>query len=657
MPTNYSKDFMNTNLQELHQAADKGKKLAEEERMTEAFPFLLAAEELEDPEVLYNLANCFLDGEGVTENHEIGISKLRKSSTLGYLPAKTDLGMLLFTGEKTIKAPKEGLQLLKEAAEQHFAGAEFKLGMIYFIDNPEVEKNDIVAIKWFKRSGEQGHPFAIYALFHYYFEFGMVDLSEILYYLDKLKFPTSTNLKSLCLFEQLPYFYKACVGYWGINREQKKEEAKKLLLLLGYDFDTDSSPMFLKEFVLKLPFIKSFDIYNDFFIPATNLIIQLSSEIPFRFYYKYYKPRSFVNNVSCEQYWNFLKQQENNGWEYLQCASRANANKMKDALSQDNYSEFQEAFYNEDSLLAEFSLAYNQLKILSNAWNKDNWLLQDIDKSIDVTVFPTDVISDNMKWHSLFCLDNSSGYQLSFLIETCKLNVKIFFYIINSLEEMSQDTEIPIDKYKIYLLKQLLKQPKYADFFAQMMSCIDFENEESNDENKDTELTKPHNVAKQKQRKSKKQGEIIPQFIITTRNVERINSEDLLKIREQFCCAGIIENSISEEWFVYILGYGNEPDGEIQKIKWQVEDKKHNSISISSLLDFLWTIGVLEDELIGKGALKQLNKYFDVKRVIKSNDIQRQRKNHNFISEHHDLIINLIEEAGVSKNKITPKES
>ena len=648
---------MNTNLQELHQAADKGKKLAEEERMTEAFPFLLAAEELEDPEVLYNLANCFLDGEGVTEDHEIGISKLRKSSTLGYLPAKSDLGMLLFTGEKTIKAPKEGLQLLKEAAEQHFADAEFNLGMIYFIDNPEVEKNDIVAIKWFKRSGEQGHPFAIYMLFQYYFEFGMVDLSEILYYLDKLKLPTSTNLKSLCLYRQLPYFYKACVDYWGINREQKKEEAKKQLLLLGYDFDTDASPMFLKEFVLKLPFIMSFDIYNDFFKPATNLIIQLSSEIPFRFYYKYYIPRSFVNNVSCEQYWNFLKQQENNGWEYLQCASRANANKMKDALSQDNYSEFQEAFYNEDSLLAEFSLAYNQLKILSNAWNKGKWLLQDIDKSIDVTVFPTDVISDNMEWQSLFSIDNSSGYQLSYFIETCKLNVKKFFYIIYGLEEMSQDIEIAIDKYKIYQLKQLLKQPKYADFFAQMMSYIDFENEESNDENKDTELTKPHNVAKQKQRKSKKQGEIIPQFIITTRNVERINSEDLLKIREQFCCAGIIENSISEEWFVYILGYGNEPDGEIQKIKWQVEDKKHNSISISSLLDFLWTIGVLEDELIGKGALKQLNKYFDVKRVIKSNDIQRQRKNHNFISEHHDLIINLIEEAGVSKNKITPKES
>ena len=647
---------MNTNLQELHQAADKGKKLAEEGRMTEAFPFLLAAEELEDPEVLYNLAYCFLGGEGITENHEIGISKLRKSSTLGYLPAKSDLGKLLFTGEKTIKAPKEGLHLLKEAAEQHFADAEFFLGMIYCVDNLEVEKNDIVAIKWFKRSGEQEYPFAIYMLFHYYFEFGMVDLSEILYYLDKLELPTSTYLKSLCLFEQLPYFYKACVDYWGINREQKKEEAKKQLLLLGYDFDTDASPMFLKEFVLKLPFIMSFDIYNDFFKPATNLIIQLTSKIPFRFFYKYYKYRSFVNNVSSEQYWNFLKQQENNGWEYLQCASRANANKMKDALSQDNYSEFQEAFYNEDSLLAEFSLAYNQLKIIWNAWNKDKRLLQNIE-SIDYTVFPVNVINGNMGMHSLFDLENSSGYQLSFYIETCKFNVKCFFNIINSIEKMSHDTEIPIDKYKIYQLKQLLKQPKYADFFAQMMPYIDFENEESNDENKDTELTKPHNVAKQKQRKSKKQGEIIPQFIITTRNVERINSEDLLKIREQFCCAGIIENSISEEWFVYILGYGNEPDGEIQKIKWRVEDKKHNSISISSLLDFLWTIGVLEDELIGKGALKQLNKYFDVKRVIKSNDIQRQRKNHNLISEHHDLIINLIEEAGVSKNKITPKES
>jgi len=94
-----------------------------------------------------------------SEQPERNIPALRAKAEQGDAKAQTEIGGAYLTGEGVLKDEVEAVKWWRKAAEQGFAEAQFWLGGAY--DNGKgVVVDKVEALKWYRQSAEQGYAFA-----------------------------------------------------------------------------------------------------------------------------------------------------------------------------------------------------------------------------------------------------------------------------------------------------------------------------------------------------------------------------------------------------------------------------------------------------------------------------------------------------------------
>ena len=113
-----------------------------------------------DATAMFNLGNCYKNGEGVEKNYEEAVKWYKKAAEKGNATAMCNLGNCYYNGNGVEKNDEEAVKWYKKAAEEGNARAMNNLGNCY--ENGEgVEKNDEEAVKWFTRAAELGHIGAV----------------------------------------------------------------------------------------------------------------------------------------------------------------------------------------------------------------------------------------------------------------------------------------------------------------------------------------------------------------------------------------------------------------------------------------------------------------------------------------------------------------
>ncbi len=74
---------------------------------------------------LWGLADMYLKGNGVSRNHELGMSYLSKAVDKGYAPAMTQLGLLMFARADNSTTENQGLEYIHQAARSGDAQAQY----------------------------------------------------------------------------------------------------------------------------------------------------------------------------------------------------------------------------------------------------------------------------------------------------------------------------------------------------------------------------------------------------------------------------------------------------------------------------------------------------------------------------------------------------
>lgn len=130
-----------------------------------------------DAEAQYNLAQCYYNGDGVTQNYKEAVKWYRKSANQGYAAAQCGLGVCYYYGNGITESDDKAVELFRKAAEQGDANAQNNLGDYYHrqgvrvtiddiwnIFGESAEKNFSVAAWWYRKAAEQGYAMAQFNL-------------------------------------------------------------------------------------------------------------------------------------------------------------------------------------------------------------------------------------------------------------------------------------------------------------------------------------------------------------------------------------------------------------------------------------------------------------------------------------------------------------
>lgn len=110
----------------------------------------------------YNIGYCYMSGAGVKPNVNTAIEYFQKGAELGDPAALNALGAkYLLDGSP--KALKKGNELIKRAANQEFAGAEYNLGMSY-VTGRGITQNINKGFRLIEKSANQGYALAQFQL-------------------------------------------------------------------------------------------------------------------------------------------------------------------------------------------------------------------------------------------------------------------------------------------------------------------------------------------------------------------------------------------------------------------------------------------------------------------------------------------------------------
>lgn len=113
----------------------------------------------------FDLGRCYAHGVFIAKDEHKAQSWFKKSSDLGYIPAKYALAASLQKSDPT-SDPRVILKLLEEAAAGNYASAQNTLGMLY-LRNQHVEpsyKNLIIALEWFQKARLLGEEKSVQGL-------------------------------------------------------------------------------------------------------------------------------------------------------------------------------------------------------------------------------------------------------------------------------------------------------------------------------------------------------------------------------------------------------------------------------------------------------------------------------------------------------------
>lgn len=125
------------------------------------------AKTLEEQEVRYNKAVSCL----VRSDYEEGVKVIKDLAENGYAPAQYKLGLMYFESYRATEGSTSGIardyvkaaEWYKKAAEQGNSYAQYELGRCY-ADGKGVDKDIALAIEWYRKSAAQENSYAQYEL-------------------------------------------------------------------------------------------------------------------------------------------------------------------------------------------------------------------------------------------------------------------------------------------------------------------------------------------------------------------------------------------------------------------------------------------------------------------------------------------------------------
>lgn len=103
----------------------------------------------------YELARCYTEGKGVSEDMVKAATWYRKAAEKGHAKAQFYLGVCYFDGLGVKWNNTTAVEWFRKAAEQGDAMAQFNLGVCYE-KGRGVEKDETMAVEWYRKAAEQG---------------------------------------------------------------------------------------------------------------------------------------------------------------------------------------------------------------------------------------------------------------------------------------------------------------------------------------------------------------------------------------------------------------------------------------------------------------------------------------------------------------------
>eukprot|EP01032_Pedospumella_encystans_P016540 gene16540-18869_t len=112
---------------------------------------------------LYNLAMCYADGRGVSENEKEAVRYARLAADQNHAGAQNFLGFCFDTGKGVIIDHYEAVRYFKLAADQGRSVGQYNLGLSYS-EGKGVTRDEKEAARYFKLAADQGDSWAQYQL-------------------------------------------------------------------------------------------------------------------------------------------------------------------------------------------------------------------------------------------------------------------------------------------------------------------------------------------------------------------------------------------------------------------------------------------------------------------------------------------------------------
>lgn len=117
----------------------------------EALKWFLKSAEGNCPEGMNNAGKCYFEGFGINiPNTKKALTYYQKAANARYAPAQYNLGVMYFFGQGTKTDIDKGLEWLNRAAYNNSPKARLILGNIYNKGFAHINKNDSIALKWYK---------------------------------------------------------------------------------------------------------------------------------------------------------------------------------------------------------------------------------------------------------------------------------------------------------------------------------------------------------------------------------------------------------------------------------------------------------------------------------------------------------------------------
>ncbi len=107
----------------------------------------------------YNLANRYLQGNGITKDVNKAVEWYKKAAETGYIFAQYKLAECYLKGEVVEKDETKAYEWWKKAALHGHADSQYELANCY-LNGVGVEKDVLQAYIWYQRASELGHAAA-----------------------------------------------------------------------------------------------------------------------------------------------------------------------------------------------------------------------------------------------------------------------------------------------------------------------------------------------------------------------------------------------------------------------------------------------------------------------------------------------------------------
>jgi hypothetical protein len=110
---------------------------------------------------VYNLGDCYFNGEGVVKDYEEGLRLYIKAAEMGYPIAMYRLGDCYYNGEGVVKDYGEAFKWYYKSAERNYPRGQYRTGWCYYYGvGVSVDYNE--AYEYFRKAAEKNDPDALY---------------------------------------------------------------------------------------------------------------------------------------------------------------------------------------------------------------------------------------------------------------------------------------------------------------------------------------------------------------------------------------------------------------------------------------------------------------------------------------------------------------